>query len=264
MKDQKIYIYLLIGLFCTLSSCLKVGEFYLGLNMQPNMKNSPSLPGLNVFGILKTGPDVDTINHFFEVQRMINLNTLEEQMLVENAVIRLTRTTRSGDQSYYFPKYYGNGLYFEENIETAPGDKWEYFCAEDTFEISSSCTIPNIPVIESKIEVSAINGYSFTLKADSSAFMYLVYIIQDNDFQLEKVIPETNKNTTVIIKPGWEIKKTTSLIYIFAYDVNLREYNTTSNTLFKPNAFRPSFSTVRGGYGSFGAISSCMEIVSVQ
>jgi len=45
------------------------------------------------------------------------------------------------------------------------------------------------------------------------------------------------------------------------YDKNMVEYITTSNTFFKPNAFRPAFSTVDGGYGTFGAISSNLFVV---
>ncbi|HCC31031.1 MAG TPA: hypothetical protein DEQ03_13450 [Marinilabiliales bacterium] len=57
---------LITGLFLTglTSGCQKAFEAYLGLPMQPENINAVFEPGLNIFGIIKAGPSLDTINHF--------------------------------------------------------------------------------------------------------------------------------------------------------------------------------------------------------
>lgn len=263
MKTKKTYslhIPLTILLSIFLSSCLKIGEYYLGLNLQPNMDNSPPLTGLNVFGILKTGPDFDTINHYFEVQQMIALNNME-YMELDSAIIQLSRTTNKGEHYSYQPQYLHSGLYFDQNIEALPGDRWDYSCSLDSFEVQASCIVPNHPQLSDSITI--IQGQiSFSVLSDESAFMYLVYIVNGEQFFVEKKIPDNNHHTAFMVQPNWEIDHNNAvLIYIFAYDKNLRTYITTSNTLFKPNAFRPSFSTVEGGYGTFGAVASSLFLI---
>ena len=88
--------------------------------------------------------------------------------------------------------------------------------------------------------------------------MYMIYVLSGDKFSIEQLLPETINNTSVTIKPEWQIEENPVSVFIFAYDRNLREYYTTSNTFFKPNAYRLSFSTVNGGFGTFGAVSSAV------
>ena len=257
MKKRILIIVAISSLF--LSSCVKIGEYYAGLNLQPNMDNSKFSPGLNVYGILKTGPNLDTINHYFEVQQLLNIADWSDSISLNDASIQLRRITKDWEQQHYAPAVVDtNGRYFDETIITAPGDRWTYVCVYDTFEVTASCTIPNTPEIVEGSLLKEENRIRFSIKSDETAFMYFVYLINGENALIEQTVPVAGSNTVFDLQPDWEIGEGGSLLYIFAYDQNLEAYNTTSNTFFKPNAYRPLFSTVEGGYGTFGATSSCL------
>lgn len=251
MKKRVLIYTLLIALFLT--SCVKIGEFYVGLTMQPDMDNSPFEPGLNVYGVVKCGADFDSSNYHFEVQKMLDLMDWSEGMEVTDAQIHLTRTTQQNKNYSYDLSYFKESIYVNEAIETLPGDRWTYRCTADSFEVTASCTVPKLPEITNAQITN--NAVAFTVKADSTAFLYLVYVIQEENVSMEYTIPSLQVDTKFTIDLEWNLTDQPVLVYVCAYDENLRKYQTTSNTFFKPNAFRPSFSTVEGGYGTFGAIT---------
>jgi len=152
---------------------------------------------------------------------------------------------------------YGEGIFKNSEIETAPGDRWEYLCVADTFSVKSTCIIPNTPQIRA-IEFTPDGHLKFVIPFDSTAFMYDIYLLSNDKFSDMKIVPKKGVDSSVEFKPDWDPQNGSTMLFVFAYDQNLEKYYTTSNTFFKPNAFRPSFSTVEGGYGTFGAISSAM------
>ncbi|MCF8358385.1 MAG: hypothetical protein K9H26_06475 [Prolixibacteraceae bacterium] len=239
-----------------LHGCVEIGEYYVGLNMQPEIEGFE--PGLNVYGVIKAGPTFDTINHFFEVERLLNILGTFDSMNVSNANITLSRKLITGETTDYKLAYHGDGRYFNEEIIAAPGEKWDYTCTYDTFYVRSSCIIPNTPKLMGEVNVSTGNSVSFTLEADTTAFMYLVYLLSDEAVFTERKIPVKDEATTFELAPDWNPVEVSTLLFVFAYDQNLEKYTTTSNIFFKPNAYRPPYSTVEGGYGTFGAISSAM------
>lgn len=243
------------------SSCLKIGEYYVGLHLQPDMENNKFEPGLNVFGIIKSGPDFDTINHRFEVHRLLDINDWENGFEVNDARIQLVRKTTNGEEFSYELNSYSNGLYYFPDIIAAEGDVWKYSCTYDTFTVNATCTIPNEPIVDEQSFVFIDNSLVFNIQSDSSAYMYTVYLIQDQYAEVIQAIPTPDSITSVKIEPEWTIAEGKLFLYIFAFDKNIRQYHTTSNTFFKPNAYRPLFSTVDGGYGVFGAASSTQVIL---
>ena len=244
---------LFILLAILISGCVKIGEFYVGLTMQPDMEDSPFEPGLNVYGVVKCGADFDSVNYYFEVQRMLDMLDWSAGMEVDDAKIHLHRITAQGVEFDYDLSYYDDSTYRNDSIKTLSGDRWTYRCAEDTFEVTSSCMVPNLPVIQNAQLTD--NRVSFEVKADTSAYLYLVYVFQGENIHTEYKTPSINGNTEFLTDLEWEVSDEPIFVYVCAYDENLRKYQTTSNTFFKPNAFRPSFSTVDGGYGTFGAIA---------
>lgn len=253
---------MLLLVFMLFNSCLKIGEYYIGLHLQPDMENSKFEPGLNVFGIIKSGPDFDTINHRFEVHRLLDMLNWESGFEVNDANIQLVRKANNGDEFIYHLNSYNNGLYYSPNIVAVPGDIWEYSCVYDTFTVNATCTIPNEPLVDQSSVMIDGNSLSFNILADSSAYIYSVYVIQNQNADLVQLIPEHGRQTLVIIEPDWKLLESEILIYIFAFDKNMRQYYTTSNTFFKPNAYRPLYTAVNGGYGVFGAASSNQIIIN--
>jgi hypothetical protein len=257
---EKTFICILIFLLAT--SCQKIGEYYVGMNMQPNLSRDDFKPGLNVYGVLKTGDDFDSLNHFFEINKILFIKDSFDSIYVNNADVSLIRYPVVGPETAYQLKNVRDGIYLNATIETAPGDRWLYKCSYDTFEVTAECTIPNLPVIKSAAEKLAGNTIRFTVLSDTTACMYDIYLLNGENYFLKKIVPIKGVDSEFKLNPEWDISVGTNLLFIFAYDKNLEKYYTTSNTFFKPNAFRPSFSTVSGGYGTFGGISSTMVLVN--
>lgn len=252
------YGLLLIFTSLSFAGCVKIGEMYVGLHLQPDMDNSPVAQGLNVYGILKAGPTLDTSNHYFEVQQLVDLMDWSEGIEIHDADITLDRIDHLGNTTVYNPAHIGDALYRDINIDVAPGDRWLFHCSKDSFVVQAECVVPNIPVVNDLTVFE--NQITLVIEQDSSASMYWVYVLDGENYKLEQKLA-SSANTQFEIQVDWAIDKETAIVFIVAYDENLREYQTTSNTFFKPNAFRPSFTTVEGGYGTFGAVSSSMILL---
>jgi hypothetical protein len=253
---------LLLLIVVLISGCQKIGEFYAGMYMQPNLSREDFKSGLNVYGVLKTGAGFDTLNHYFEVQKLLFFGDSFDTIFVSDADIVISRKSIDGIETIYRLKNIKDGIYLNRNIETAPGDRWSYRCIYDTFEVTASCTIPNLPKIKKNAERKDDNTIQFTVLSDSTACMYDVYLLNGENYFFGKNVPVKGVDSEFTLKPEWDSGIGINILFIFAYDENLEKYYTTSNTFFKPNAFRPSFSTVDGGYGTFGGISSNMVVVN--
>jgi hypothetical protein len=251
-------LFLIILIVVLFSGCQQVGEFYAGMVFQPKLSRDDFNPGLNVYGVLKTGDGFDTLNQYFEVEKIVFIKDIFDSIYVDRAEITLTRYPVGGSEKVYRLNHLSDGVYLNTEIITAPGDRWLYKCSYDTFEVTAACTIPNIPVLKIAPEIMGDHSIQFTVQSDSSACMYDVYLLNGENFFFAKKVPLKGVDTDFNLNPEWDTTAGTNLIFIFAYDENLEKYYTTSNTFFKPNAFRPSFSTVNGGYGTFGGISSNM------
>ncbi len=248
-------------LLVILSGCLKIGEYYAGITMQPELNENDAVEGLNVYGVLKAGPSLDTACCFFEVQRLLFIHGNFDSLCIDKAEINLTRKTELGEITNYKLSPKDDCSYYNENLIVDYGDKWNFVCNYDTFEIRSECVIPGKPIVKGiKINDSS-NIISFSVVYDSTASMYNAYLISADSFYVEKRVPVKGVNTEFAINPQWKTKDKSISLFLFAYDKNLEQYQTTSNIFFKPNAYRPCFSTVEGGYGTFGAISSTYELL---
>jgi len=247
----KTKLVVLFSLVLSLASCEKALEIYIGFPLQPTNINSVYEPGLNVFGVLKAGDTMDTINHYFEVLNIPHVFDTTSDIAVYNAQITLVRNTDTLTLSQN-----DDGLYYNYEIVPVPGDTWGYSCVYDTFNITSATTIPNMPVVDPN-SISRSNGsLNFTIDYDSSAFMYDVYYIDEYSFVKKRFVPDNSTDIEVRLDIDYNELSAINLLYVFAYDKNYERYITTSNIFFKPNAFRPRFTTVNGGYGCFGSLSS--------
>jgi hypothetical protein len=254
-RYKKITISLVISAML-FAGCADIGEYYVGLNMQPDMSEAPFEPGLNVFGIVKTGPSFDTANHYFEVHQLADLfNFEEENLIVVDANIILTRQTAGGEVFTYRPEITPDSTYVDREIKVGAGDQWFYTCSYDSFLVESQCIVPAEPQINADIKLNG-NHLGFSIQPDTTAFMYGVYVIENDNVAFEQILPVPGQVTQVDLSLEWPPEKGRGKVFVFAYDENFRTYYATSNTFFKPNAYRPAFTTVDGGYGVFGAVSS--------
>ena len=233
-----------------LSSCEKVLETYIGLPLQPTNINSEYKPGLNIFGMLKAGNTMDTINHFFEVHfipyvfdTITDINIYDANIALNHNNDTLLLTDR------------GDGHYYNYSITPTPGDKWNYSCVYDTFNVTSSTIIPNMPTVDKNTISIGENNLSFKIKHDTSAYMYDIYYIDEYSHAFKRIVPD-NTNIEINLNIDYHESSSINRLYVIAYDKNYEKYVSTSNTFFKPNAFRPRFTTVNGGYGCFGSLTS--------
>ncbi|MGE4288171.1 MAG: hypothetical protein AB7E36_05740 [Salinivirgaceae bacterium] len=236
-----------------LNGCQKALEAYLGFPMQPENIDAEFVPGLNVFGLIKAGPSMDTLNHFFEVHRILHVFDTAATMTVDEATIELTRHRDGNPSIDYQLRSIANGRYTSPFITTKAGDYWEYRCSYDTFLITATTRVPNQPKIMDGSLSFAENQLVFTIEPDTMAYMYDIYYLSSDDFVFQRKIPQQAIPTEVILDIKQVANTAGGLLYVIAYDANYERYHTTANTFFKPNAFRPRFSTVNGGYGCFGS-----------
>jgi hypothetical protein len=237
------------------ASCQWLGEFYAGINMQPELDENAFVPGLNVFGIMKAGESLDTVNHFFEVQQLVHVFAKYDSLVIEGAEIELSRYPISGSSRVYSPKYLTNGRYGISEMAVEPGDRWTYTCRYDTFEVHSSCLVPNIPAIIPGSLKQGPSSIEFALLADSTAFIYDIRFVSDSTFLFDRVVANRQGETLIRLEKAKGQEQLKGWLYVFAYDKQFEAYFSTSSLFFKPNAYRPSFSTVQGGYGVFGAVA---------
>ncbi|MGD9994510.1 MAG: hypothetical protein AB7S69_14525 [Salinivirgaceae bacterium] len=246
-------IFIGTGLLFSLSGCQKAMEAYLGFPMQPDNIDAEFKPGLNVFGLIKAGPSMDTLNHFFEVHRILHVFDTAATMTLDEAQIELTRHRDGNPSIDYQLRSIANGRYTSPFITTEAGDYWEYQCIYDTFLIKATTRVPNQPKIMDGSFYFAGNKLHFTLEPDTTAYMYDIYYLSSDDFVHQRKIPQQPDPTAVTLEVKTEPYTQGGLLYVIAYDANYERYHTTANTFFKPNAYRPRFSTVNGGYGCFGS-----------
>jgi len=255
---QKFLLAAVVMFIIGFSGCQKTLEIYAGLPMQPTNINAIYTPGLNIFGILKAGPSYDTINHFFEVHNMLDMFDTITPMIVDDAKIHLMEIDKRGKKTEYALRSYGNGRYTHDFIVPMPGKYWQYECVYDTFTVIAETYIPNTPIILEKSIKQESGALTFTIASDTTAFIYDVYFIYESGYGIKRIVPIKEHDTFVSLEVSGYNNKEKANLFVFAYDKNYENYVSTSNIFFKPNTFRPRFSTVTGGYGCFCSASSAM------
>ncbi|HPR31004.1 MAG TPA: hypothetical protein PLK12_02870 [Prolixibacteraceae bacterium] len=263
MKYASVFsTFVIAALLLLFTRCIEMGAYYAGFHMQPDIDRASFTPGLNVYGILKAGPSFDTLDHYFEVQRVLYVFDSIEGFPVADASIVLKRISGGNEVARYTVPHIRDGIYRHAFLDVAPGEHWEFSCRDDSFSVFSYCVVPNTPVLKGSVSCPTDREVRFILEPDSTAYMYWVYLTGpgENIF-IHRQVSTRGEETSFYLTPDWPVEKGKTVLYVFAFDRNLEHYTTTSNIFFKPNAFRPMFSTVEGGYGTFGAVSSTLILI---
>ena len=120
--------------------------------------------------------------------------------------------------------------------------------------LTAETIIPNQPVIDNNSIYTANNKVQFSIIADTTAFLYDIYLFVGSNQYYQRVLRAKTGNTSIEIDTNISIATNNKLL-IYAYDKNLSEYFTAPNLFIKPNTYRPPFSTVQDGYGCFGSLN---------
>ncbi|MBI9068198.1 MAG: hypothetical protein JEZ09_12970 [Salinivirgaceae bacterium] len=249
---MKNYIMLLF-ITVLFSRCDKLAEAYVGLPMQPKNINAEFEPGLNVFGVLTTGtlPTLnDSLRNYFEIQEIKQLSDTSQQF-IPDVFIQLD-LHRTNFDTTYIVKDTVDFTYYNSKIKTNPGDLYLFQCNYNGFFVTSQTLVPNIPEIVSNSLTRDASKITFEIKEDASAFLYDVYYTNENGATFQRQSSNINGNTLISINSSHN----NISLAVFAYDKNYEQYVSTSNIFFKPNAYRPMYSTVEGGYGCVFSVCS--------
>lgn len=243
-------------------SCNDVADVYLGIPLQPQLDDDNYEPGLNIIGVLR--PDrTDSISmsfvHVQEVAPAID-NYPEfaiDSLLVKTAEVYVVDELSDTFMFFYtdYDKLFNDYQYRPSNeFQVRTGVEYKIVCTyHELPELTSSTIIPAEPELLSG-SISYGNGkLSFSIKMDSTAFMYEVYARSaEAVVAYARVVPTHEENTDIELSVG-TLEPTEILIY--AYDFNLATYYATSNTSLNFNKYRRAYGNVEGGYGVFGSLN---------
>ena len=138
--------------------------------------------------------------------------------------------------------------------EILAGQTFNIFCKRPGYlELTSTTTIPDIPVIVDDNVIVKSEVISFEILRDSLASIYdIFFIIDKKEITGRFVQPETGN--TIINLPFNKGNALEGKLRIFNYDLKLSEY-VTYNIVIKPQTYQSTYSTVENGYGCFGSLN---------
>lgn len=249
-----------------LAGCDKLTDWYLGIPLQPDFTEKSFEPGMNIFGVLRPDSTGGYNNYFVYVQQVLpavgdtssawevtdasvgviaGLNT-EYPMVFPFS--NLHQDTQS-ERAFYRP---------EADFNPQPGELYQLYClAEGLPVLEAETRVPEQPeIIEGSLSIAA-GMVSFTVLTDSACHLLDVYLVSGTVHQTKRLVPGAGGSTEISFSTAADISHGSLMIY--AYDRHLASYYVTSNVSVNFNKFRRPYSTVRGGYGVFGAINMLIE-----
>ena len=269
---MKLFAYISVLLIIIgISSCKETVDLYLGIPLQPDIKENNFEPGLNIIGVIR--PDfTDTINNsFVHVQEVAPATnnypefTTDSMIVKEADVIISELSGEIYDFTYTLYDSLFKAYQYRPNSTFSPesGMHLGITCSYNNLPILTSETIvPNEPkIIESSIFI-ANNTIYFGILADTTTFLYDIYIFNnDKNTGYARIISNFSENTPIEIKLS---DNTTSRIEVYGYDYNLASYYITSNTSLNFNKYRKTFGNVENGYGVFGSVNYVLHFMNPE
>lgn len=259
--NVRYFIFSILLIAC-LMSCKETADVYLGIPLQPKLEENNYEPGLNIIGVLR--PDrVDSISaSFVHVQEVAPAIDNYPEFSIDSLLIKSAQVAVVDEQLDTFLFSYTN---YEElfneyqyrpsgNFMVNTGLEYTIICRyKDLPELTSSTVLPEIPEISEEGIYTNGSVIRFSIKPDSSAFLYDVYAIQnENVIAYSRIVPTHNEHTEVELNVNTD---DSIRIHVYAYDFNLATYFATSNTSLNFNKYRRTYGNVDGGYGVFGSLN---------
>lgn len=254
-------VVLLLLLF-TIVSCEKMAEAYVGLPLQPKLEDNNYVPGLNILGVLR--PDfTDSIsNSFVHVQEVAPAVDNYPEFTMDSMIVKQASVVIESDsgESFNFTYTSHNGLFVDDQyrpeyeFKPTAGETYSIICNYMQLpELKAETTIPDMPqIIESTLVYSG-SSISFALNADTTSYMYEVYVFNSEaSIAYARIIPERGSNTFIDLTLTGNNAK---VLVVYGYDYNLATYYASSNTSFNFNKYRKPFGDIEGGYGVFGSVN---------
>lgn len=251
-----------LGFFCLLiiflfSSC---ENHFTGPGPQPiRITDDPYVAKLNVLGVMRPDSTAFPMS-FVAVEMSQPFVAPGDSDVVADADVWITRRNESGDESFQFTaavwdSSFGKIDYRNSDFVPIPGERYILRCSRDGFpDLTSETVMPFVPLIdESTIQVDE-GQLSFSIRRDSLAALYDVYVLIGNEFFHERTRRPDLGDTKVIFHNAFFTGSESGTLIIYAYDLKLSEY-LLFNINVKLNTFRSDYSTVENGFGCFGSLN---------
>ncbi|MEJ2628240.1 MAG: hypothetical protein P8078_06765 [bacterium] len=253
-------IFLIFVLNCLLwCGCEKL---ITGYGPQPSYIDKPEYEQkLNILGILRPDSLQGRPQSFVHVEKAISIYDVDDSLSVDNVEVSIIKLDQnvpvdsvqliySDFNGFYDSKEYRNGTFFPQAKIT-----YEVKCKREGFpELKGRTAVPSEPEIISESVHCSNNNLFFTIKSDSLASLYYIYLkINGNDF-FKQIVKKGNENIDMVFHLHDVCNVHTARVTIIAYDNNMSEY-ISYNVNIKPNTYREDYSTVENGYGCFGSLN---------
>jgi hypothetical protein len=248
---------ILIYFIVLLGGCKEIGDFYMGLPLQPRFEKNSYTPGLNIFGILRPDSTGSFNNSFIHIEKVLPALGKIDSFSVDTVLV--TVGGFNSGQEFNFAlnsdSIFSQNAYRLDGIFTPkPGEIYTLTCDLEEYPVLKATTIipQKAEMVENSLQAED-NYLAFEIKNDTSIFMLDVYCYSgDTLYGYNRFAAETQSNTLIELSVnGNKIKS----IVVFSYDYNMAKYYLTSNTSLNFNKYRNSYSTVENGYGVFGSVN---------
>jgi len=250
---------LLIMVFIA-SGCEKIGDFYLGVHLQPKMEEEQFVPGLNILGVIRpdsTGSYNNSFVHVGQILPAVGDTSSDWELL--DALVEIQKTGEAAgtpsifirsnpDSLFKTPEYRPDSLF-----RPMGGESYKLVCSWGTLPVLLAETrVPSVPELSpGTLSVSA-SEVRFSIQTDSSVYLLDVYLITQGKTISQRHVPDHVNGNTIIISTG---NRQAEELVVFAYDKNLADYYVNSNVSLNFNKYRRPFSYVENGYGVFGSMN---------
>ncbi len=246
-----------------ITSCSEDTAVDILLGGQPKFKTDEGYDKkLNVFGVLRPDFIENYSQSFIHLERTLAAvnDSINGELFITDAIVNLyLEENNSIIDTFYFEfqnpdSFFNIFEYRDTTFLPIANQKYYLNCIAPGYEsIHAETIIPSQPQLSGNIKVN--NNYiSFDLINDSSAYLYDIYVIDNEDFEYKRIMPSDELLTEVDIKPEFTITNSAYII-VYSYDINLATYFSYSNNFIKPGAYRPTITTVEGGCGCFGSMN---------
>lgn len=250
------------ALFISLTVFVPSCEYYLGYDQQPVFEKHNIEKGLNVFGMIRPDSAFSYNKSFVYVNRLMpvmepaDFNILKDvdvkiERIVNDEITETVEFPLIPSDSFFADTLYRPVTYFSPQ----PGDHYRMTCHyQELPDAVGEATFPPEPLI--KESSLSVNGrvVSFTLVADSLIGMVDIYRLTGESYvPLLRLIPSAIMDTDVKLNLNMDPEGVRLALY--SYDQNMAVYNGNSNISLNFNKFRTTITTLKSGYGVFGAMN---------
>jgi len=257
-----LYIFIVPVALFILYSCEEAGDYYLGMNQQPEITINTFEEGLNIFGLLRPDFRGDYNKSFVFVQQNWPVLKIDSVSIIRNVFVSAYRIENDVVvDTVYFPFMPSDSLFTDTLYRTSEafhpeaGQRFRLICDHPDFPLASGETIiPSKPEIEDNSMNINEGILEFTILKDTLIKMMDIYLITESySMQAARYVPVDTADTQISISlPDIPLFLR---VKIFSYDNKLATYYANSNTSLNFNKYRTTFSTLESGFGVFGSLN---------